>query len=101
MAFAGLREAFKWPHGDVTRSYCVITTEASSLVAPIHNRMPVVLEEDDWPVWLGERPRNLAALLHAPAADVLQCQPVRGKATTAGRQSMRRGRARSSPALAF
>jgi putative SOS response-associated peptidase YedK len=86
MAFAGLWEAFKWPDGDITRSYCIITTEANSLVAPIHNRMPVVLEEDDWPVWLGEQPADLLALLHAPAADVLQCQLVQGKARTASRR---------------
>ena len=83
MALAGLWESFKWPSGDITRSYCVITTEANSLVAPIHNRMPVVLEEEDWPVWLGEQPGDLLALLRAPAADMLQCQPVRGKARTA------------------
>ena len=80
MAFAGLWEAFKWPNGEITRSYCIITTGANSLVAPIHNRMPVVLEEEDWPLWLGERPGYLSALLHAPAADVLQCRPVSGKA---------------------
>jgi putative SOS response-associated peptidase YedK len=38
MAFAGLWEAFKWPNGDITRSYCIITTDANSLVAPIHDR---------------------------------------------------------------
>jgi putative SOS response-associated peptidase YedK len=42
MALAGLWEAFKWPNGDITRTYCIITTEANSLVAPIHNRMPGV-----------------------------------------------------------
>jgi putative SOS response-associated peptidase YedK len=62
MALAGLWEAFKWANGDITRTYCIITTEANSLVAPIHNRMPVVLEEDDWPVWLGERPGDLAVV---------------------------------------
>jgi putative SOS response-associated peptidase YedK len=80
MAFAGLWEVFKWPNGEITRTYCVITTEANSPVALIHHRMPVVLEEEDWPVWLGERHGDVATLLHAPAADVLQCQPVRGRA---------------------
>jgi putative SOS response-associated peptidase YedK len=85
MAFAGLWEAFKWPNDDITRSYCIITTEANSLVASIHNRMPVVLEEEDWPVWLGERPGHLLALLHAPTADMLHCQPVRRSARTTRR----------------
>jgi len=79
--FAGLWEAFKWPNGDVTRSYRVITTEANALVAPIHihNRIPVVLEAEDWPIWLGGQPGDLLALLHAPVADVLHCQLIRRK----------------------
>jgi putative SOS response-associated peptidase YedK len=85
MAFAGLWDAFKWPNGDITRSYCIITTEANSLVAPIHDRMPVVLEEPDWPVRLGTRSGDLLALLHAPAADVLHCRPVRGNPRAASR----------------
>lgn len=26
-------------------------------IAPIHNRMPVILARADWPAWLGETPR--------------------------------------------
>jgi putative SOS response-associated peptidase YedK len=80
MALAGLWEAFKWPNGEITRTYCVITTEANSPVASIHHRMPVVLEEEDWSVWLGEQPGDPRVLLRAPLADVLQCQPLRGAA---------------------
>ena len=76
MAFAGLWEAFRWPDGDVTRSYCIITVPANALLAPIHDRMPLALEEHDWPVWLGEQPGDPASLLHSPATDVLQCRPV-------------------------
>jgi len=101
MAFAGLWEAFKWPNGDITRSYCIITTDANSLVAPIHDRMPVVLEEEDWPVWLGERPGDVSALVRTPASHALQCQPVQRKARMASRQSTRSGRPHSAPTLAF
>jgi len=40
----------------------VISTEANALVAPIHihNRIPVVLEEEDWPIWLGGQPGDPA-----------------------------------------
>jgi putative SOS response-associated peptidase YedK len=74
MAVAGLWEAFRWPSGKITRSYCIITTEPNSLLAPIHDRMPVVLEKEDWPVWLGEQPGDPASLLRPPAADILQCR---------------------------
>ena len=76
MAVAGLWEAFRWPDGKVIRTYCIITTDANSLVAPINDRMLVMLEKEDWPVWLGEQPGDPAALLHPPPADILQCRPV-------------------------
>lgn len=79
MAFAGLWEAFRWPDGQITRTYCVITTEPNSLIAPIHDRMPVVLEEADWPVWLGEAPGEPMALLRPPPPNVLQCRPIGGR----------------------
>jgi putative SOS response-associated peptidase YedK len=83
--FAGLWEAFKWPNGDVTRSYRVITTEANALVAPIHihNRIPVVLGEEDWPIWLGGQPGDLLVLLHAPVAGraALSAHPKEGAAS--------------------
>jgi putative SOS response-associated peptidase YedK len=99
MALAGLWESFKWPTGDITRTYCIITTAANSLVAQIHNRMPVVLEEEDWPVWLGEKPGDVMAFVHPPAADTLQCHPVKGKARTA--RDNRRDAAEVAATLAF
>lgn len=80
MAIAGLWEWFKQPNGDIIQTYCTITTVSNPLVAPIHHRMPIILEEEDWPVWLGEQPGNPAALLHAPPADVLQIHRVPGRA---------------------
>jgi putative SOS response-associated peptidase YedK len=32
-------------------------------VAEIHNRMPVILHEADWPQWLGEEPATAQELL--------------------------------------
>ncbi len=35
---------------------CVmVTVPASPLIAPITDRMPAVLEQDDWEIWLGEQ----------------------------------------------
>jgi putative SOS response-associated peptidase YedK len=55
MAIAGLREAFVAAGQQIIRTYCIITTAANAVVAPIHDRMPLVLDEKDWPIWLGER----------------------------------------------
>ncbi len=39
MAFAGLWEGFRWPDGIVTRSFAIITADASPDVAELHDRM--------------------------------------------------------------
>jgi putative SOS response-associated peptidase YedK len=72
-----LWEAFRYENGEILRTYCIITIEAAGAVAEIHDRMPLVLDEADWAVWLGEVPRDPAALLRAPADDVLVLRPMR------------------------
>jgi putative SOS response-associated peptidase YedK len=53
--FAGVWEAWKDPStGEWLRSCSIITTEANELVAQIHDRMPVILREKDFAIWLGE-----------------------------------------------
>ena len=67
MTMAGLWEAWKNPEdGQWLRSCTIITTEANEMMAPIHDRMPVILGSEDWEKWLGEEPANdneLKALL--------------------------------------
>jgi putative SOS response-associated peptidase YedK len=53
---AGLWEIWTSPAGETIRSCTIITCAANSLIAGIHDRMPVVLAEEDWPAWLGETP---------------------------------------------
>src|SRR5260221_4726640 len=55
MAFAGLWEQWNDPaSGETLRTFTVITSEPNALCAPIHNRMPVILDPADFPAWLGE-----------------------------------------------
>ncbi|MBV7378792.1 SOS response-associated peptidase [Maritimibacter sp. DP4N28-5] len=56
---------------DGLSSFAVLTTEANALMAPIHNRIPVVIESEDWGMWLGEEGKGAATLMHAPAEEVL------------------------------
>lgn len=76
MAWAGLWESFVWPGDRVERSYCVITVDANATIAPHHDRMPLILEPADWPVWLGEAPGDPATLLRIVDPDVIRCEPV-------------------------
>jgi len=82
MAFAGLWEGYRWPSGETTRSFCIVTTEANALMAPIHDRMPLVLEPADWPAWLGEIDGDPAALLRPAADDLLRAWPVSTRVNT-------------------
>jgi len=61
------------------RSFAIITTTPNELCAELHDRMPVILARDNWPVWLGEEPANsaqLKALLAPYPSEELTCWPV-------------------------
>lgn len=50
--FAGVWDHFRAPDGDVIESFAIITAEASPRVAPIHDRMPLVLPFELHAAWL-------------------------------------------------
>lgn len=52
-AFAGLWEHWVGPDGTELESCTVLTTTANELMAPIHDRMPVILDAQDYSAWLG------------------------------------------------
>ena len=83
MAIAGLWEAWRRPDGTIERTYCIITVATIGAVAEIHDRMPLVLDEPAWPVWLGEAPGDPAVLLRQPAADALVLRPIHGRESPA------------------
>jgi len=51
-AFAGLWDAWKDSQGQWLQSFSIVTTEANELMAPVHNRMPVILQRRDYARWL-------------------------------------------------
>jgi len=63
LVFAGLWEGWRGVDGTIIRSFTILTTDANDELRPLHERMPVVLEEADWPLWLGEANGEAAALL--------------------------------------
>jgi len=63
-AFAGLWERWKNPSdGSIVRSFTIVTGKPNPLCAPIHDRMPVILPPEAWPLWLGETAASVGALL--------------------------------------
>jgi putative SOS response-associated peptidase YedK len=76
--FAGLWEHWERQDGAV-ESCTVITTEANTLVQPIHSRMPVILKPEDYRFWLDPANRDrvtLGELLVPCPADELVAYPV-------------------------
>ena len=76
MAFAGLWEGWRSPEGDVLRTFTIITTEANTQMSALHSRMPVILEQADWPLWLGEADSGAEMLLRPAPEGILRIWPV-------------------------
>jgi putative SOS response-associated peptidase YedK len=74
-AFAGLWEGWRGPGGEIVRSFVILTTQAAEPIRFLHERMPVVLEPADWPLWLGEQDGDVAPLMRTSAA-TLRIWPV-------------------------
>ena len=84
MSIADLWESYVRPDKRIERTYCIITVEATGAVAEIHDRMPLVLEQADWPLWLGEVPGDPTPLLRPRSDDMLVVRPV-GRRKESGR----------------
>ena len=68
-AFAGLWERWQSPEGELVHSCAIVTTRPNALVAPIHDRMPVILTPSLEDVWLDgaeQDPLALTALVAEP-----------------------------------
>ncbi len=65
-AFAGLWDRWRDPAGAVIESCSILTTTPNSLLADMHDRMPVILRPEHYDLWLDPGFKDVEAL-----ADVL------------------------------
>jgi putative SOS response-associated peptidase YedK len=78
-AFAGLYDVWRDPDGQSVQSYTILTTEANAVMAPIHNRMPVILRREDEEEWLdpaNSEVEQLLPLLRPYPAEEMAAYPV-------------------------
>jgi len=78
-AFAGLYEGWIPREGPRLETFTIITCPPNSLVASLHDRMPVILAPDAWPAWIGEQlvsPDKLKTFLKPFDAAKMECWPV-------------------------
>jgi putative SOS response-associated peptidase YedK len=54
-AFAGIWDCWRSPKDENINSFAILTTEANEMMAPIHDRMPVVLDKTQFNDWLEEK----------------------------------------------
>lgn len=73
LAFAGLWETWIGPNGEELETAAIVTTRANRTLAPIHERMPVVIPPEAFDLWLdcANVDAESATALIAPATDDL------------------------------
>jgi putative SOS response-associated peptidase YedK len=71
LAFAGVWQEWEGPEGPL-RTCAIVTCAANEGMSAIHHRMPVVLEPENFALWLGEKGHGAAPLMRPAAEEVLR-----------------------------
>lgn len=61
-AVAGLHEWWKSPAGEELETFTIVTTDANAVMAPLHNRMPVIVPPERYAEWCDPANQNVAEL---------------------------------------
>jgi len=83
--FAGLYESWIAPDKKRVETCTIVTTEANSLVASIHDRMPVIVSKEQQQKWLAADGKDLLSLteiLKPYPAEEMECKPADFKGRT-------------------
>ncbi len=86
IAFAGLWEGWRDPAGETLRTFSILITAADDDMSRLNDRMPVILEAADWPVWLGEEVGDHLPLLRPSKSGLVRLWPV-SRAVTSVRKN--------------
>jgi putative SOS response-associated peptidase YedK len=86
LAFAGLWEHWESPEHEVVESCTILTTNSNELVQALHDRMPLILHEEDYDFWLDpdvKDPKVLKPLLRPYPSDKMKSHPVSARVNKA------------------
>jgi len=78
-AFAGMWERWKDPSGNWIKTCSILTTTPNAVTSVVHDRMPVILEPNNYDLWLDPGMTNVDAacdLLKPYDARLMRCYPV-------------------------
>lgn len=74
MALAGIWQS--WGKDDPVNTCAIVTTQSNKTISAIHHRMPVILDQTNWALWLGEIGKGAATLMQPGAEDMLEFHRV-------------------------
>jgi putative SOS response-associated peptidase YedK len=78
-AFAGLWDGWKNAEGQWVKTCTILTTMPNAVTSAVHDRMPVILDPDNYDLWLDPGMQNVATiseLLKPFDASLMRCYPV-------------------------
>jgi len=78
-AFAGLWDGWKDPKGNWVKTCSILTTTPNAVTAAVHDRMPVILDQDTYDLWLdpGMTDAQIVSELLKPSdPKLMRCYPV-------------------------
>jgi putative SOS response-associated peptidase YedK len=79
LAFAGLWETWIGPNGEELETAAIVTTRANQMLAPIHDRMPVIVPPEAFDLWLdcaNVDAQTAAALITPAPEDLLEAYEI-------------------------
>jgi putative SOS response-associated peptidase YedK len=79
LGLAGIWEEWKAPDGSLLETFSILTTTANKLLAPIHERMPVILQPEEYGTWLNKDltdPEGLQAFYEPFPSALMTAYPV-------------------------
>ncbi len=112
--FAGLWSCWRPPEAEPVDTFTILTTSANELMAPIHNRMPVIVPADRYRDWLEGKDVDgilrscpaqeiealaVSARVNGPAFDCPECLEPADPAQVAPAGGRRKRAADASPAM--
>jgi putative SOS response-associated peptidase YedK len=78
-AFAGIWDRWKDPSGRWVKSCSILTTTPNAVTSAVHDRMPVILDRDNYDLWLDPGlidAKVVSDMLKPFDAQVMRCYPV-------------------------
>ena len=89
VAFAGIWETWSDRDGGEIDTACIMTTDANAEIAPIHDRMPVVIRPEDFDRWLDAgkyRAEDILDLMRPPPDGMFEAVAVGPKVNSAANE---------------